>query len=1130
MTAPFLSAEASAEVDSRLQDSLADQVLKAFALVAGTMNGASQARQDFITAFYGRLYPRDLSGRFLARYQRFLTALPGQAEIARVLKARLAPQERLFVLLVLYAFLAADEVGPEGMAVVRGLGDLMEVAPADAAYLERDFNLANPSALDMEGLSVVAVHVGEDPDQVDVHLPLPGLDLTLYRLQDIAVALKRGGDARVSVEGYGLAPGVPIRVSHNHTVRVGEYELRHHDLQAHFENKVHPNEAVVWIRQQELAPVFSDVPGPDNLVEIQVLASIIRLTTLDDGALVKVGDRVVAESETLLHLDDQVFVNGYRLNVRELFSAVNAFRGAILPAPGERMRIGNDIRANLPVFDDQPRVWTAWLEADYDDSLVFDPGDCPYRVFVDNKPARDRVRVGEGSAIELRGARLDVDIEAGEIIRRNFGLSRLVAKGLTFAFDDGTVGLDGVDLDVEYGDLVGIMGPSGSGKSTLLRVLSGLVHPDQGRVMVDERDMHTEFDRIKEYLGYVPQEDLLLSNLTVGENLAYYARLRFPDRPAHEVDSKVDRVLMDIGLADKRDLRVGDATDKVLSGGERKRLNIGLELIADAEVYLLDEPTSGLSSKDSEKIVDLLTELALRGKIVVAVIHQPGSRIYKKFNKILLLDKGGKVAYFGQSEAAVEYFKRHLEQSDMREPMNVECPRCGSVQPDVLLDGLEESLRDIDGSVLHRRQYTPDYWQQRYRDTAVDSWLTSITMPSPAVLPPRPRIGLSARMNQFRTLVARSMKSKLRDRSNLAITFLEAPLLGAGVGFILRYAPREPYTLYTNDLFPTFLFVAVIVAVFLSMTNSVSEIISDRALFLRERMVNMTHRGYLGAKLVTLLPFAFIQNLLFLVPGFLILQVRELYVEHLVFLTVVSFAALSAGLLVSSIPRLSVRAAQNMVPLVLVPQIILGGALIEYEKLNTSLTLVANSPVPEICQFMPSRWAYEGMVVLQELGNSYHARHTQLLDAVKEAKRALVDARGEDPDGSLTARKDRLEAELAEFRDKYKYAYGNKRMHDAVQLGRAQYDDLLEEQLGEKPSALGSAAQDLKTAYPLFTPIKRLPVVDVWVSSVVYDGLVLILMGLVFNIVSLGLLRDQEGITRLGRRLTGLFRRRRAKE
>ncbi|MBU1612078.1 MAG: ATP-binding cassette domain-containing protein, partial [Proteobacteria bacterium] len=960
-----------------------------------------------------------------------------------------------------------------------------------------------------------------DPETADVLLPLPGLDLSVFKVLNLYCITKRSDACDVVVDGYSLKRNISTRVSHNYLIHIDGYALKHHDLKAYFENKVSPLDRTVHVAQADLVPFYSDEPTQSDVARLVFKGSRISIVPEGEGTLINVNERLIF-ADTAVNLDDSIYVNGYRLNLRELFYDLNSRRELTLSATKTEYLISNSLRSDVHVRDELDVRWMARLVIDSGKMrYLFDPGDCPYQVHLNERPVANQVEVRHGDTLHLHATYLTLDLDAGTLKKSVFSFNKLVADSIRYSFDDGTLALDDVTFDVDYGELVAVIGPSGSGKSTLLRVMSGVSRPDSGTLTLDQYDLHRDYHKIKNHLAYVPQDDMLLANLTVYENLYYYAKLRFPDRGEEELDAKIVMVLTDIGLTDQRDSRVGDITDKVLSGGERKRLNIGLELLADADVYLLDEPTSGLSSKDSEKLVELLTNITLRGKIVIAVIHQPGSRIYKMFNKVILLDRGGKLAFYGTAYAALHYFRSHLEKHTAKGEKEIECPLCKTVQPGILLDSLEESLRDIDGTVLGQRLYSPEHWQLEFQNRAVSTWFSSIQLPQTDVLPPTSKIGLRERFVQFATLFSRAYKSKIRDRSNLLITFLEAPLLGAGVGFILRYTPADTYSLYTNDLFNIFLFVAVIVTVFLSMTSSVVEIISDSALFMRERMLNMTNRTYLASKVLVLMPFALAQNILFVLLGFAFMEVRELYVQHIAYLTVLSYAGISAALFLSSLPGLSARAAQNLVPLVLVPQIILGGALIAYEKMNKSLTIVENNPIPEICQFMPSRWAYEGILVMQETQSSYHERFSILSDELKAFKRSLRDE--EDPVAikSMEDRRFKMEERLEEFRDVNMHAYGNKSVHDAVMLGQKRYEELVSKQQDLDPNQVEGlvegAAADLRIGYPLFVREKMFPG-KIAVSTALYNAVVLLLMGVIMNVLTLGMLKYRDDVVSFMRR------------
>ena len=229
-----------------------------------------------------------------------------------------------------------------------------------------------------------------------------------------------------------------------------------------------------------------------------------------------------------------------------------------------------------------------------------------------------------------------------QFLKEEFKASRVVyeVNNLEYRFKSGEVGIHHMSFKEESGRMVGIMGASGAGKSTLLGVLNGTSEPFEGEVLINGTSIHKEKEKIKGLIGYVSQDDLLIEELTVFENLYYNAKLCFENLTDEEIVARVDGVLKNLGLYEIRNIQVGSPLNKKISGGQRKRLNISLELIREPAIMFLDEPTSGLSSRDSENILDLLKELARKGKLLFIVIHQPSSEIFKMFDKLIILDTG----------------------------------------------------------------------------------------------------------------------------------------------------------------------------------------------------------------------------------------------------------------------------------------------------------------------------------------------------------------------------------------------------------------------------------------------------------------------------------------------------------
>ena len=182
------------------------------------------------------------------------------------------------------------------------------------------------------------------------------------------------------------------------------------------------------------------------------------------------------------------------------------------------------------------------------------------------------------------------------------------------------------------------MGGSGVGKSTLLNILNGNIPVQHGKIKINGVEIFEQKKQVEGLIGYVPQDDLLFEDLTVWENLFYNASLCFDQLSQEAIEEKVEKVLHELELHPFKDLKVGSPLKKVISGGQRKRLNVALELIREPAILFVDEPTSGLSSTDSEKVVLLLKQQARKGKLIIVNIHQPSSAIFKMFDKLWILD------------------------------------------------------------------------------------------------------------------------------------------------------------------------------------------------------------------------------------------------------------------------------------------------------------------------------------------------------------------------------------------------------------------------------------------------------------------------------------------------------------
>ena len=541
------------------------------------------------------------------------------------------------------------------------------------------------------------------------------------------------------------------------------------------------------------------------------------------------------------------------------------------------------------------------------------------------------------------------------------------AEKVGFRFTNSLNGIKSFTIYEESGTMVGIMGGSGVGKSTLLNLLNGSLKPKTGRILINGYDLHKEGRHLRGIIGYIPQDDLLIEDLTVYQNLYYNARLCFKDLNENEIIQHVHKVLTDLDLFEIRNLKVGNPLKKYISGGQRKRLNIALELIREPFIMFVDEPTSGLSSSDSDTVIDLLKEQSHKGKLVFVNIHQPSSDIFKRFDKLLIMDRGGKVIFYGNPLDALVYFKT---ENQLINAEDSECPTCGNVNPEQVLQIVEEKKVSEYGDVIDERQVSPEEWYERYKKKHEPPINLGAEIKSDL---PVNDFKIPGKWMQFKIFSIRNLISKIIDKQYLLINLLEAPLLAFILGWFTRYnagTPEDPgkYIFSENVNLPVYIFMSVIVALFLGMMVSAEEIIRDRKILLRESYLHLSKMSYYNSKIVFLMLLSAIQMAIYVWIGNSILQIKGMFIQYWLMLFLVALVANILGLNISASMR-SVVSIYILIPLLLVPQIILGGAMIHFEKLNSQLS----NPryVPVVGDIMPSRWAYEALAVHQFKNNAY---------------------------------------------------------------------------------------------------------------------------------------------------------------
>lgn len=541
---------------------------------------------------------------------------------------------------------------------------------------------------------------------------------------------------------------------------------------------------------------------------------------------------------------------------------------------------------------------------------------------------------------------------------------------ISYKFKNGNIGLHPLTIDEESGNLVGIMGASGSGKSTLLNVLNGNYQPTEGTVKINGFDIHDKanMEKIEGVIGYVAQDDLLIEELTVFQNIYYNAKLCFGDLSDKQIIRLTFKVLNSLGLYETKDLKVGSPLEKTISGGQRKRVNIALELIREPSILFVDEPTSGLSSRDSENIMDLLKELTLRGKLIFVVIHQPSSEIFKMFDKLIILDTGGYLIYAGNPVDAIVYFKQQTQQANAVES---ECPQCGNVNPEQIFNIIESKTLDEYGNQTDHRKINPVDWYAKYQENLA---LNNKSRKEEINHQPETNLKIPNAWKQFKVFIKRDVLSKLTNKQYLLINFLEAPVLAFILSFIIKYSNTDEatstgYIFRENENLTAYIFMSVIVALFLGLTVAAEEIIRDRKILKREKFLNLSKGSYLLSKISIMFAVSAIQILTFVLVGNSILEIKGMYLEYWLILFSAACFANMLGLNISSSFDSAVT-IYILIPFLVIPQLILSGVIVKFDKLNPVITI--QKKVPLAGEVMVSKWAFEALAVNQFKNNKFN--------------------------------------------------------------------------------------------------------------------------------------------------------------
>ncbi len=569
----------------------------------------------------------------------------------------------------------------------------------------------------------------------------------------------------------------------------------------------------------------------------------------------------------------------------------------------------------------------------------------------------------------IRGSGMDAiyynditNIFSDETIKLKISLN---AKNVFLRFKNSDNGIQKFNFFEESGNLIGVLGGSGVGKSTLFNVLSGITRPQSGEVLINGYNLYSESDKdhLKGIVGFVPQDDLLIEELSVYQNLYFSAKMCLDNLSESELIKVVNDTLLELDLYEIRNLKVGNSLNKVISGGQRKRLNIALELIREPNILFVDEPTSGLSSVDSDLVMNLLKEQAYKGKLVIVNIHQPGSDLYKMFDKIMIIDKGGYQIFYGNPSEAIVYFKIKSSHANACED---QCITCGNINSDQLLQIIEAKVVDENGKHTNIRKVTPQEWAEKFNEKTRK--INQNNQNGNHFLPVN-IYSIPGLLKQSWIYFTRDLLSKMANRQYVMISLLGSPVLAFLLAYFTKYVHGKDFLFNENENLPAYLFMSVITSLFLGLIISAEEIIKDRKILKRESFLNLSWFSYLNSKVMMMFLISAIQTISFVLIGNYILAIKGMTFSYwLVFFTTSCFANIM-GLNISATFN-SVVTIYILIPFFIIPQLLFSGVLVKFDKLHQSI-LTSGEYVPVLGDLMAARWSFEALAVEQFKNNEF---------------------------------------------------------------------------------------------------------------------------------------------------------------
>lgn len=638
-----------------------------------------------------------------------------------------------------------------------------------------------------------------------------------------------------------------------------------------------------WVMEDKAA--YKDIGSTNGLIYNN---TVIISHSISDGDFIRIDDGVETVSEGVLFV---------------FSSADSDNKWHTMPLSGKQeLTIGREESCDITFPHVSVSKCHAKIVHENDGWYVVDS--CSTNgVIVNNKRVSEKERLHEKDVVAITNSKLiftsemlsyccyksGISVDASDIvIKRGKGKKSFITSNY-------------VNLNIKPGELIAIIGGSGAGKSTILNCLCGYLQPTQGEVFINGVNLYQNFDSLKKLVGYVPQSDIVYDNLTLHDMLLYTAKLRLPkDSTPAEREAAITRAINMVELPEKRDSFI-----KSLSGGQRKRASIAVELLSDPNLLFLDEPASGLDPGTERNLMHSLRIMADGGKTVILVTHS--TLQLKMCDKIVFMGKGGNLCFFGSYEEALSFF----EVSDIVDIYNM----------------ITEQAK----------QWSAKFEKSRASIGKVRQ-ISSVSVKS-----------RKNRFRQLRVLSARYLKLVANDRQRLFLLLVQAPLLAVLISFVADGKQFEQY-----EMTKSLLFALSCSAFWVGMLNAIQEICKERTIMKREYMTGLSLGAYVSSKIIVLGILCLIQSAM--ITGVFIIMVAlpekgimiHPFLELLITTFITAVASTAMGLFVSSLFTNADR-AMTVAPILLMPQILFSGLIFKLSGATEIVSWLA------VC-----RWSMEG--------------------------------------------------------------------------------------------------------------------------------------------------------------------------